>query len=230
MSGIEAITLLRVENLEKSYRIADRSVPILRSLNLTIAPGERVALVGPSGCGKSSLLQIIAGLDRADGGCVRLGEVELGSLDARTLALLRRRELGIVFQFFNLFSSLTLLDNVLLPGRLERAPARPLRARAEALLERVGLAAKRGARTGELSGGEMQRAALCRALLLKPKLLLADEPTGNLDSENRRRVYELLRDLSREEGCAVLLATHDAEAAAWTDRGLAMRDGRVAPA
>ncbi len=230
MSGIEAITLLRVENLEKSYRIADRSVPILRSLNLTIAPGERVALVGPSGCGKSSLLQIIAGLDRADGGCVRLGEVELGSLDARTLALLRRRELGIVFQFFNLFSSLTLLDNVLLPGRLERAPARPLRARAEDLLERVGLAAKRGARTGELSGGEMQRAALCRALLLKPKLLLADEPTGNLDSENRRRVYELLRDLSREEGCAVLLATHDAEAAAWTDRGLAMRDGRVAPA
>ncbi len=224
------MTLLRIENLEKSYRIGDRSVPILRGLGLTLSAGERVALVGPSGCGKSTLLQIVAGLDRADGGRVRLGEVELGALDARALALLRRRELGIVFQFFNLFSSLTLLDNVLLPGLLERAPARPLRARAEALLERVGLTAKRGARTGELSGGEMQRAALCRALLLKPKLLLADEPTGNLDSENRRRVYQLLRDLSREEGCAVLLATHDAEAAAWTDRGLAMRDGRVAPA
>ncbi|MCC7344942.1 MAG: ABC transporter ATP-binding protein [Deltaproteobacteria bacterium] len=224
------MTLLQIENLDKSYRITDRRVPILQNLNLALSAGERLALVGPSGCGKSSLLQIVAGLDRADGGRVRLGEVELGALDARALALLRRRELGIVFQFFNLFSSLTLLDNVLLPGRLERAPARPLRARAEALLERVGLAAKRGARTGELSGGEMQRAALCRALLLKPKLLLADEPTGNLDSENRRRVYQLLRDLSREEGCAVLLATHDAEAAAWTDRGLAMRDGRVAPA
>lgn len=224
------MALLRIENLEKSYRVADRSAPILRGLSLTLSAGERVALVGPSGCGKSTLLQIVAGLDRADGGRVRLGEVDLGALDASALALLRRRELGIVFQFFNLFSSLTLLDNVLLPGLLERAPARPLRARAEALLERVGLAAKRGARTGELSGGEMQRAALCRALLLKPKLLLADEPTGNLDSENRRRVYALLRDLSREEGCAVLLATHDAEAAAWTDRGLAMRDGRVAPA
>ena len=224
------MSLLCVRDLEKGYPTAEGRVAILTGATFELAPAERVALIGPSGCGKSTLLQIVAGLDRADGGRVRLGEVEMGALDARALALLRRRELGIVFQFFNLFSSLTLLDNILLPGRLERAPARPLRARAEALLERVGLAAKRRARTGELSGGEMQRAALCRALLLRPKLLLADEPTGNLDSENRRRVYALLRDLSREEGCAVLLATHDAEAAAWTDRGLAMRDGRVAPA
>lgn len=221
--------LLRVQHLEKGFTASDATVAVLQDLNFQIAPSEGVAIIGPSGCGKSTLLQVLAGLDRADKGSVRLLGRELTGLSPKELALLRRRELGIVFQFFNLFSSLSLLDNVLLPGRLERAATGPLRARAEALLERVGLAAKRHARVGELSGGEMQRAAICRALLLKPKLLLADEPTGNLDSENRRKVYELLLTLRRDEGCALLLATHDPESTAWVDRFLTMRDGKVAP-
>ena len=219
--------LLRVRHLERRFPASGSTVGVLRGLSFEIAPSERIALIGPSGCGKSTLLQVLAGLDRADAGSVTFQGRELIGLSPRDLALLRRREMGIVFQFFNLFSSLTLLDNVLLPGRLERASPGPLLARATDLIERVGLSTKRDARVIELSGGEMQRAAICRALLLKPRLLLADEPTGNLDSENRRAVYDTLGELSRTEDCAVLLATHDPEASGWCDRVLSMRDGRV---
>lgn len=222
--------LLRVASLQKTYSSAKAHAVVLRELNFSLVAGERVALIGPSGCGKSTLLQIVAGLDRADAGSVQFEGRELGSLLPAELAVLRRREMGIVFQFFNLFSSLSLLDNILLPGLLDRRPLRELRKRALQMLERVGLADKNAIRVGELSGGEMQRAAISRALLLKPKLLLADEPTGNLDSENRNRIYGLLRELCEEEGVAVLMATHDAEVSAWANRCLEMRDGRVYPA
>ena len=222
--------LLRVASLQKVFSGAEARVTVLREISFSLAAGERVALIGPSGCGKSTLLQIVAGLDRADAGSVQLEGRELARLSPAELAILRRRKLGIVFQFFNLFSSLSVLDNVLLPGRLDRRPSRELRTRALRMLERVGLAHKSAARVGELSGGEMQRAAIGRALLLKPKLLLADEPTGNLDSDNRGRIYGLLRELCAEEGVGVLMATHDPEASGWADRCLEMRDGRVHPA
>ncbi|MCE9625239.1 MAG: ABC transporter ATP-binding protein [Deltaproteobacteria bacterium] len=207
----------------------ETSVPVLQGVNLNLQAGERVALIGPSGCGKSTLLNLLAGLEKADGGSIHFDGKEVGALSRTQLAQLRRRELGVVFQFFNLFPSLTLLDNLLLPGLLDRRPLSQLRGRAQDLLNQVGLRDKSSARANELSGGELQRAAICRALLPRPKLLLADEPTGSLDSENRGRIYELLRTLSQESGSSVLMVTHDPEAAAWMDRGLLMRDGKVEP-
>ncbi|HKY64265.1 MAG TPA: ABC transporter ATP-binding protein [bacterium] len=222
--------LLEVRGLEKSYRIGQRPVPILRGLDLQLEAGERLCLVGASGEGKSTLLHLIAGLDRADGGSIRIEGQELGQRRAAELAELRRRSLGIVFQFFNLFPSLSLLDNVLLPATLDGRPRRESEDRARALMERSGIWPRRRARANEASGGELQRAALCRALLNRPALLLADEPTGNLDSQNRRRVYELLGDLCREQGCGLLLVTHDEAAIDWTDRRWVLRGGKAVPA
>lgn len=219
--------LLEVRGLEKSFRIGERSAPILRGVDLGLEAGERLALIGASGEGKSTLLHLIAGLDRPDGGEVQIEGKNLGDLDAAELATLRRRKLGIVFQFFNLFPSLSLFDNVLLPASLDGRPRAAAEARARALMERSDLWPRRLARANEASGGELQRAALCRALLNRPALLLADEPTGNLDSENRRRVYELLSTLCREENCGLLLVTHDEEAVAWADRRLVLRDGKA---
>jgi len=219
--------LLQVQGLEKSFVAGAKAAAALRGASLSLEAGETVALLGPSGCGKSTLLHLIAGLDRPDGGSIQINGIELGSLRDRDLALLRRRQLGIVFQFFNLFSSLSLLDNVLLPGVLDRKPLAPLQRRARDLLKRMDLAKKAEARVQDLSGGEMQRAALCRALLQKPDLLLADEPTGNLDSLHRLEVYRLLQDLSQENGCAVLMVTHDPEALPFMKRYLRMRDGKV---
>lgn len=221
---------LRILGLEKSYRFGRSRVPVLNGVELSLEAGDRVAIVGPSGCGKSTLLHLIAGLDRPEGGEIFVNGQAVTRMAATQLARLRRRELGIVFQFFNLFPSLSVLDNVLLPGVIEREALAPLRRRAEALLERVGLERQGRARANELSGGEMQRVALCRALLQRPSLLLADEPTGNLDSENRQAIYRLIRDLSAEHQTAVLMVTHDPEAAAWVHRVVPMRDGKVVPA
>lgn len=221
--------LLEVKDLRKSLVSIQSPVPVLQGVNLELRAGERVALIGPSGCGKSTLLSLLAGLEEADGGSIHFDGMELRTLNRSQLAQMRRRELGIVFQFFNLFPSLSILDNLLLPGLLDRRPLSQLRGRAQDLLSQVGLAEKSSARANELSGGELQRAAICRALLPRPKLLLADEPTGSLDSENRARVYDLLRTLSQESGASVLMVTHDPEAGTWMDRSLLMRDGKVEP-
>jgi putative ABC transport system ATP-binding protein len=193
-------------------------------MDLDVAPGELVALLGPSGSGKSTLLNIIAGLDAPDSGTVEVGGQDLGRLTERARTLLRRRDIGFVFQFFNLVPTLTVLENVRLPleliGRRDAAPARTL-------LERVGLADRAHAFPEELSGGEQQRIAIARALAHEPRLLLADEPTGNLDSATGSRVLDVLTGLVRERETAMVIATHSRAVVDRAHRVLAIRDGVI---
>ena len=198
----------------------------LDGLDLEVAPGEFVALVGESGSGKSTLLHLVGGIDRPTSGAVRVAGREIAALPERALVLYRRREVGMVFQFFNLLPHLTVQDNVELPRRLDAGADASDRARR--LLERVGLARRSAAHPYELSGGEMQRVAIARALVSGARLLLADEPTGNLDSRNGAEVLRLLDEVRREDGVTLLLATHSAAAAARADRSVLVKDGRIA--
>ena len=204
-----------------------QEVVALDGLDLDVAPGEFLALVGESGSGKSTLLHLAGGIDRPTSGEVRVGERDVGTLAERELVLYRRREVGMVFQFFNLLPHLTVRENVELPRRLDGASGHDAPARAGELLERVGLASRATAHPYELSGGEMQRVAIARALASGARLLLADEPTGNLDSRNGEAVLSLLDEVRRERGVTLLLATHSAAAAARADRVIGLKDGRT---
>jgi putative ABC transport system ATP-binding protein len=211
--------------LRKAYP-GTEPVVALDGLDLDVAPGEFVALVGESGSGKSTLLHLLGGIDRPTSGTVRVGERDVGALEERALVLYRRRDVGMVFQFFNLLPHLTVQENVELPRRLDGGADAAERARR--LLERVGLARRAAAHPYELSGGEMQRVAIARALVSGARLLLADEPTGNLDSRNGSEVLRLLDEVRREDRVTLLLATHSAAAAARADRTAVVRDGRIA--
>ena len=216
-----------LDRVSKSYGSGENATCALRSISLEIEEGEFVALVGPSGCGKSSLLHLLAGIDRpSEGKVVVLGE-SLAELEERKLTEMRLRKIGIVFQFFNLLPTLTAEENVELPGLLGGMPPKEARQRARALLEEVGLGHRSRHRPEQMSGGEMQRVAVARALLLEPGLVLADEPTGNLDSEASRVVIDLFRDLGRRHGATLVLATHSQEVAAASSRVVRMRDGRI---
>jgi len=220
---------LIVENVHKSYPGEGQPVPALDGVDLSMPRGEFAAIVGPSGCGKSTLLHLIAGLDKPDQGRIEVKGKDIARLKDRALSLYRRNSVGLVFQFFNLFPSLSILDNVQLPGILGRGNRRSILTRAMRLLDQVGLRQHARRRANELSGGEMQRVALCRALLNRPALLLADEPTGNLDSENREQIHRLLKELSSQEGTTVLMVTHDSAVRSWVDRVISMKDGKVSP-
>ncbi|MDD2675971.1 MAG: ABC transporter ATP-binding protein [Methylacidiphilaceae bacterium] len=216
-----------LDRVSKSYGSGENATCALRSVSLEIEEGEFVALVGPSGCGKSSLLHLLAGIDRpSEGKVVVLGE-SLAALEERKLTEMRLRKIGIVFQFFNLLPTLTAEENVELPGLLGGMAPKEARQRARALLEEVGLAHRSRHRPEQMSGGEMQRVAVARALLLEPGLVLADEPTGNLDSEASQIVIDLFRDLGRRHGATLVLATHSQEVAAASSRVVRMRDGRI---
>jgi len=212
--------------LRKVYAAAE-PVVALESLDLEVASGEFLALVGESGSGKSTLLHLVGGIDRPTSGEIHVAGRPIASLPERELVLYRRRDVGLVFQFFNLLPHLTVLENVELPRRLDGG--RDATERAARLLERVGLSRRAGAHPYELSGGEMQRVAIARALVTGARLLLADEPTGNLDSRNGEEVLRLLDEIRRERGVTFLLATHSAAAAARADRIVTVRDGRAAP-
>ncbi len=212
------------DNVTKMYGGA-RGTKALDAVDLRIREGEFVAIVGPSGCGKSTLLHLAGGIDAATSGSVRVAGSDLALLPERELTLYRRRRVGTVFQFFNLLPALTVLENVELPLALDDSPEAPGRARE--LLARVGLSDRERAYPYELSGGQLQRVAVARALSAKPALLLADEPTGNLDSAAGTSVLDLIDALRREEGVTVLLATHSAEAASRADRVVRLKDGRV---
>jgi putative ABC transport system ATP-binding protein len=219
-----AAPIVDLSGVDKVYSSGAGAVRAVSRLTLRVAAGEMVALCGPSGCGKSTCLNLLSGVDRADAGELRVCGVDLRTARERDLALLRRRKIGIVFQAFHLVPHLTVEENVALPLALDRVRD-PVRVRD--LIERVGLTHRRDHHPLELSGGEQQRAAVARALVHRPMLLLADEPTGNLDSQTGAAVLALLDELRRDEGAALVLATHDAEVARAADRVVSMKDGRI---
>jgi len=219
--------ILVIEKVEKVYEGGEHGVAALKGVSLGVEEGCFVALMGPSGCGKSTLLHLLGGMDRPTRGSIVLNGTPLGGLAEEELARLRRKSIGFVFQFFNLLPTLTVAENIALPLMLDGASAALCRKRSHVLLERVGLSARAAHFPAELSGGEMQRAAVARAIIAEPRLVLADEPTGNLDSENGRQVMRLLADLNRELGVTIILATHSEEAASYARRILHMRDGTV---
>lgn len=216
---------LRIENLSKQY--AEHKVMALSDLSLTIEKAEFVALMGPSGCGKSTLLNLIAGIDKPSSGHIFIADSETTGMNDEQLTRFRRDKIGFVFQFFNLLSTLTALENVALPLELAGRSAKEIKERAVSMLEKVGLGARMNFYPSQLSGGEMQRVAVARALVHSPELIIADEPTGNLDTENGAQILDLLRELCREHKQTAIMATHSEDAAALCDRIIRMKDGRL---
>ncbi len=219
--------MIRVHDLHKSFLQGDRPVPVLQGVELHVRRGELVAIIGRSGSGKSTLLNLVAGLEVPDRGRIEVDGVDVGALDDGRRTVFRRGAIGIVFQFFNLIPVLSALDNVALPGLLAGRRRDEVQARARDLLARVGMVERAGAFPDQLSGGEQQRVATGRALVNDPAVVLADEPTGNLDSENGERILDLLRALAEEEGQTILLATHDPAAARRASRIVTLVEGRV---
>lgn len=218
--------ILETKDVRKSYRSNGVATQAVRGVDMAIAAAEFVALMGPSGCGKSTLLHLMSGLDRPTAGEVYLKGRRVDSLSEAAWAVLRRRQIGFVFQFFNLISNLTVADNVELPALLAGASAREAQARREALLTQLGLGDKAETVPTRLSGGQQQRVALARALVNRPAVLLADEPTGNLDSQSTAEVLGLLRQ-AHEEGQSIFMVTHDPRIACAADRVLHMCDGQI---
>ncbi|MCC7352853.1 MAG: ABC transporter ATP-binding protein [Anaerolineae bacterium] len=221
------MSLVQTENLTKVYGKGDTAVTALDHVNLTVNPGEFVAVMGPSGCGKSTLLHLIGGLDRATEGRVLLGGHDLSRLDDVKLTELRRRQIGFVFQFYNLIPVLDAVENVALPLVLDGVKQNTARAKATAWLQKMGLGDRLANRPDHLSGGQQQRVAIARALVAEPALVLADEPTGNLDTRAGDEIASLLRQIADDWGRAILMVTHDPRIAAYADRIIFLKDGRV---
>jgi putative ABC transport system ATP-binding protein len=218
---------VRLTDLAKSYREGDRSHTVLDGASARVAAGERVAILGPSGSGKSTLLNLISGIDLPDAGSVEIGEIEMTSLDERARTLFRRVHVGFVFQFYNLLPTLTVLENLLLPLELTNGADSGGEARARELLARVGLEDRAQTFPDRLSGGEQQRVAVARALVHGPGLILADEPTGNLDEDTGGQVAALLDELVADHGRTLVVVTHSRELAARMDRVLRVDHGML---
>jgi len=217
--------MIELRDVSKTVLSGSEQLTILHPLTLQIPRGRFMAIVGPSGSGKSTLLGLLAGLDAPTSGSVSIDGVNITALDEDSLAKLRGEKIGFVFQFFHLIPSLTALENVSVP--MEIVGVRDARPNAERLLEEVGLTGRAHHYPSQLSGGEQQRVALARALANDPPIVLADEPTGNLDTRNGRHIMDLLRQIHRERGTTIVLVTHDAELASMADSRLVLRDGRV---
>ncbi len=219
---------LEVTGLHKSYRVGSQTLHVLRGLELQVGVGEMVAVVGASGVGKSTLLHVLGGLDRWDAGSIRIGDVDLGGLADAELVAFRNRHVGFVFQFHHLLPEFSALENAEMPLRIARVPLEEARPRAEALLRSVSLGDRFGHKPGMLSGGEQQRVAVARALAMHPALLLADEPTGDLDEQTADTLHALLRQMHREHTLTSIIATHNVRLAAACDRILRLEEGRLA--
>lgn len=219
--------IIRLLNASRSYEQGSKTIHALRDVNLSIAAGEFIAFAGKSGSGKSTLLNLTCGIDHPSAGQVHVSGKVLGALTDNELTLLRRRDFGIIFQFFNLIPTLTALENAVLPLYFEGAPPKGARETARNLLAEVGLGGREGSYPDSLSGGEQQRIAIVRAVIHNPSVILADEPTGNLDTDTGTFVMEWLRNLSNLDGKTVLLVTHSAEALEYADRVVRLRDGRI---
>jgi len=219
--------LLLARQVHKSFTLGRRSLEVLRGVNLTLAEGDFLALRGASGAGKSTLLHLLGGLDTPDAGEIRFAGKNLVSLSRRELARFRNRRVGFVFQAYHLLPELDAMENVCLPARMARVPAREAEKRGRELLARVGLKDRMGHRPYELSGGEQQRVAIARALINNPDIVLADEPTGNLDSHTGEQIIELLFELHNEMRTTLIIATHDAKVAARALRVVELVDGQI---
>jgi putative ABC transport system ATP-binding protein len=219
--------LIVLNGVRKTYGAGEGAVAALHELSLRIPSGRAVALLGRSGSGKSTLLNLLGAVDRASAGSIIIGQTDLSSLTDSQLALFRRRRLGFVFQSFHLLPSLTVFDNVAVPWVLDRAMSADRRGQIDQLLQRLGLSDKAHRYPDELSGGQQQRVALARAVIHRPQLLLADEPTGNLDAHTGRVILDLLMELQRESNVTVVMATHSEEAAARCGDRIVLEDGQI---
>jgi lipoprotein-releasing system ATP-binding protein len=219
--------LVHIEGLSKSFQHMGRTLEVLRDITLTIRQGELLSIVGPSGAGKSTLLHCIGTLDLPTSGKIQLAGEELTTMSGSRLAAVRNREIGFVFQFHHLLPEFDALENVMLPGLIQGRKRKDLEARARQLLEEVGVGHRATHRPGEMSGGEQQRVAVARALVLEPKLLLADEPTGNLDSATGDAVHDLFFDINREHNTTIVVVTHNPAFAESMPRVVRMKDGSV---
>ena len=219
--------MITLRQVSKTVVSGDRPLTILHPLDLSVPDGQFLAIIGPSGSGKTTLLGLMAGLDAPSSGAITIGDTDITRLDEDRLAMLRGARIGFVFQFFHLVPSLTALENVLVP--MELVGRRDARARAVSLLDEVGLGARGHHYPSQLSGGEQQRVAIARALANDPPLILADEPTGNLDGANGRHILDLLLSVRRTRQATLVLVTHDPEIAAIADARLTLRDGRPVP-
>jgi putative ABC transport system ATP-binding protein len=221
------MAILSAQQLTRSYPLHETTVPALRGVSLEMERGDFFAIMGPSGCGKSTLLQLCGAMDRADGGSLSLDGCDVVSLSDLALTKLRRERIGFVFQFFNLLPTLSVLENIAMPLLLARVPESAAFEKARKLAARVGIDHRLDHMPAQISGGEAQRAALARAVIHEPALLIADEPTGSLDSTNGQLVLQLFRELNRDLGIAILMATHDSNVAAAANLIITMKDGVV---
>jgi putative ABC transport system ATP-binding protein len=226
-NGQHPASLVQIRNLSKHYDEGDRSRSVLERVNLDIYTGEFFVLLGKSGSGKSTLLNLISAIDHPDSGSICIDRTEITGLDERRQTLFRRDHIGIVFQFFNLIPTLTVLENITLPGELRGERRQAVEQRGRALLERVGLGSRADTFPDRLSGGEQQRIAIARALAHEPALVLADEPTGNLDEETGRSILQLLLELTRDAGKTLVMATHNPDIVPLADRVARIHDGKL---
>jgi lipoprotein-releasing system ATP-binding protein len=223
------MAFLEARGVVKSYPVGGAPLTVLRNLDLDVAPGEMVAIMGASGVGKSTLLHVLGGLDRVDQGTVTIEGIELTALPGAELVAFRNRRVGFVFQFHHLLPEFSALENAEMPMRIARMPMAEARPRAEELLRRVGLGERLVHRPGMLSGGEQQRVAVARALVMRPSILLADEPTGDLDEATADSLHALLREMHQAYGLTSIIATHNPRLAAACDRVLRLEGGRLVP-
>ena len=224
------MSFVSVLGLNKTYQTATQRLHVLRDVALDVDAGEMVAIVGASGVGKSTLLHVLGGLDRAEAGTIRVGETDLRAIGDEALVAFRNRHVGFVFQFHHLLPEFEAVENVEMPMRIARAGLGEARRRALDLLDRVGLSERASHRPNMLSGGEQQRVAVARALVMRPRLLLADEPTGDLDEATGDTLHALLREMHREHGLTSIIATHNPRLAAACDRVLRLERGQLQPA
>lgn len=221
------MAFVTVSGLNKYYTSAEKRLHVLRDLDLSVEKGEMVAIMGASGVGKSTLLHVLGGLDAIDSGQVRVGEHDIATMNDETRVAFRNRHIGFVFQFHHLLPEFTAVENAMMPMRIARVSVADARPKAEALLTRVGLGHRFDHRPGMLSGGEQQRVAVSRALVMQPSLLLADEPTGDLDEATADSLHELLRSMHAEFGLTAIIATHNPRLAAQCDRTLRLEGGKL---